>query len=70
MKSLKEMMKQNRDIGLADDPQFDKAPRFDWRRYVPEDIKLAWKDICYESRVMVKVFAEEVANRAMSQSND
>jgi len=45
-------------------PQFDKSSKYDWKRFVPEDVRHLWPTMSYESRVVAKVFAEQVANQA------
>lgn len=62
---LYQLIKENRDVGLLDDPQFDRASRFDWRRYVPERVRLVWKEMSVEARVVAKVFAQKLAEDAL-----
>jgi hypothetical protein len=61
---LKNLMKKHRDIGLLDDPQFDKARgRHDWRNYIPDELRESWRELCFESRVAVFVATEKLANQ-------
>lgn len=47
------LVRRNRDIGLQDDPQFNKARKYyDWRNYVPDEVRKVWKDLSPEARVM------------------
>lgn len=62
------MLNEHRDVGLTNDPQFNKASRFDWRRFVPDDVRQVWPALLTETRVIVKVMAEHAAHQAMCQS--
>jgi hypothetical protein len=61
--SVVELIKRHRDIGLQDDPQFNKArKRHDWRNYIPDDVRSLWKEMSVEARVISFFVAEKRAN--------
>jgi hypothetical protein len=61
---LKELLKKHREVGLLENPQFDKSRRcHDWRNYIPDELRLAWKDLSYEARIAVFVAAEKQAHK-------
>lgn len=63
-----EMVRSNKEIGNNDNPEFEKGHKFDWRRYVPDELKDVWSEMSVESRVITKIFAEHVARQIMSRS--
>jgi hypothetical protein len=63
MKAIKEMLKKNRDVGLLDEPEFNKARRcHDWRNYIPDELRSAWKDLSFEARVAAYLVAKPHAD--------
>lgn len=62
--TIVQLIKKNRDIGLTDNPQFDRARRcHDWRNYIPDQLREIWKDMTVESRVVAFIMAEQRANQ-------
>ena len=63
MTTYKELLKEYRDIGTMDYPQFEKSRKcHDWRNYVPDKVKDIWGSLSNETRIMVYITAETRAN--------
>lgn len=67
--SVSELIKKHKEIVWPDDPKFNKASRYDWRNYVPEDIQTLWPSLGLEARTVVFVMAEKAANDWMSRAD-
>lgn len=60
--SFTKIIKSNQDVGMKDDPQFDKAVKYyDWRNHVPGVIKEHWKVMSVEARVVAFLSANSHA---------
>lgn len=63
MSNYRELLKEYRNIGLIEDPQFNKSRKcHDWRNYVPDKIRDIWGALSNEARIMVFITAEKQAN--------
>lgn len=67
---IHELIRRHKELGLTDDPKFDKACKWDWRNYVPDEIKTVWKDMTVESRIMVYLTAETQCQHEMCRWAD
>ena len=62
-KSVCKIIREYRNIGNTDDPEFSKSRKvYDWRIHVPNEIAEIWKDLTVEARVMVYLTATKYAN--------
>lgn len=62
-KELQDILSNNREIGVMDNPQFDKSRKcHDWRNYVPVNLRKAWKDLTYEARIACFIVAKKQAD--------
>lgn len=63
VENVVKLVRQHKDIGYTEKPQFDKARKcHDWRNYIPDEVREAWPQMTVESRVMVYILAEKQAN--------
>lgn len=67
---ITDLIKKHREVGLKNDPEFDKARRYDWRLYIPDEMRTVWKEMTVESRITAYIVAEAAAQQAMSSSRD
>jgi len=66
--TLKELMKINNDIAMDSKPQFDKSSKYDWKRFVPEDVRHLWPTMSYESRVVAKYLQNKLLIKHLLQT--
>ncbi len=60
--TILQLIKRNKEIGLTDDPQFDKArKKYDWRNHLPDEIRGLWRELSVEARVIAFFMAERRA---------
>lgn len=56
---MNELFRKHREIGLLDNPEFNKARKcHDWRNYIPEVLIATWKDMSSEGRIAAYLVAE------------
>ena len=62
VENVAKLVRQHREVGHNDNPQFDKAHRcHDWRNYIPDEVRTAWNEMSVEARVMVYILAQQQA---------
>jgi len=63
MSTITKLIRENREVGLNDNPCFDKAHKcHDWRNHIPDEIRSVWKEMTVESRVVTYLMAVKKAN--------
>ncbi len=64
MNVMKELLRKNREVGLTDNPDFNKTRKcHDWRNYIPDELRDAWKEMSYEARIVAYLVAKPQADR-------
>lgn len=63
MSLYRDILKEYKDIGSTENPQFEKSRKcHDWRNYVPDKIRDIWGALSDETRIMVFLTAEKQSN--------
>ena len=61
---IAETIKNNKQLGLTNDPQWHKAyGHYDWRNHVPEIVQKMWSAMTVESRVITYLVADSEARK-------
>lgn len=62
MKKIFSVIRNNREIGERDNPDFDKARKcHDWRNHIPDNVRELWSEMSVEARVVAYLMAERQA---------
>lgn len=64
MNEFKELLDKNKEIGLTENPDFDKCRKYyDWKNYIPDMLKKHWESLSYQARICAYLVAKNQADK-------